>query len=59
MLETLFSSGVGDTLSVGKTLLIIAVALLCGLVISQVYIITHKKEGYAPSLTITLIMLPL
>ncbi len=58
MLETLFSSGVGDTLSVGKTLLIIAVALLCGLVISQVYIITHKKEGYAPSLTITLIMLP-
>ena len=58
MLETLFSSGVGETLSIGKTLLIIAAALLCGLAVSQVYIATHKKEGYSPSFTIALIMLP-
>lgn len=58
MLDTLFSSGVGETLSIGKTLLIIAAALIGGLVISRVYIATHKKQGYAPSFTIALIMLP-
>ncbi len=58
MLETLFSSGVGETLSISKTLLIIAAALVCGLAVSQVYIVTHKKEGYSPSFTIALIMLP-
>jgi hypothetical protein len=58
MLETLFSSGVGETLTIGKTLLIIAASLVCGLAISQVYIATHKKEGYSPSFPVTLIMLP-
>jgi hypothetical protein len=58
MLETLFSSGVGETLTVGKTLLIIAASLICGLAISQVYIVTHKKEGNNSSLPVTLIMLP-
>jgi hypothetical protein len=58
MLETLFSSGVGVTLSISKTLLIITAAMVCGLAISQVYIATHKEEGYSPSFTITLIMLP-
>jgi uncharacterized membrane protein YdfJ with MMPL/SSD domain len=32
--------------------------MVCGLAISQVYIATHKEEGYSPSFTITLIMLP-
>ena len=58
MLETLLSSGVSNTLSIGRTLLIIAAALGLGLVISRVYIATHKEEGYSPSFTITLIMLP-
>jgi len=58
MLETLLSSGVSDTLSIGRTLLIIAAALGLGLIISRVYIATHKEEGYSPSFTITLIMLP-
>ncbi len=58
MLETLLSSGVSDTLSIGSTLLIIAAALGLGLVISRVYIATHQEEGYSPSFTITLIMLP-
>jgi len=58
MLETLFTSGVGETLTIGKTLLIIAASLICGLAISQVYIFTHKKEGYSSSLPVTFIMLP-
>lgn len=58
MLETLFTSGVGETLTIGKTLLIIAASLICGLAISQVYIFTHKKEGNTSSLPVTLIMLP-
>ncbi len=58
MLETIFSSGVGETLSVGKTLFIVLSALLLGFIISQAYIITHKKEGFSPSFTVTLIMLP-
>ncbi len=58
MLENLFSSGVSETLSLGKTLLILVSALGLGLVISQVYIATHKKEGYISSFTVALIMLP-
>jgi len=58
MLEALLSSGISETLSLGRTLLIIAAALGLGLVISRVYIATHKKEGYSPSFTVTLIMLP-
>lgn len=58
MLETLFTSGIGETLTIGKTLLIIAASLICGLAISQVYIFTHKKEGYSSSLPVTFIMLP-
>jgi hypothetical protein len=58
MLENLFSSGVTETLSITKTLLIIFSALGIGFVISQVYIATHKKEGYVSSFPVTLIMLP-
>lgn len=58
MLDTLFTSGVGETLTISKTLLIILAALICGLAISQVYIFTHKKQAGVQSFTISLIMLP-
>jgi len=58
MFESLFSSGIAESLSIGKTLLVIGSALMLGLIISLIYIATHKKEGYAPSFPITLIMLP-
>jgi hypothetical protein len=58
MLDTLLASSVSDTLSLTKTLLILASALGIGFIISQVYITTHKKEGYIPSFPVTLIMLP-
>ena len=58
MLDTLLASTVSDTLSITKTLYILISALVLGLVISRAYIWTHKEEGYASSLPVTLIMLP-
>lgn len=58
MLETLFASHTSGTLSLSTTLLGVGVSLLLGLVISLVYMATHKQEGYTPSFPITLIMLP-
>jgi len=58
MFESIFSTGVGATLNIGKTLYIIVSALILGLTISRAYIATHKKEGYSPSFTVTLIMMP-
>lgn len=58
MLETLLSGTAGESLTFTNTLIIIAASIALGIAISLVYIKTHKKEGYAPSFTITLIMLP-
>lgn len=58
MLETLLSGTSGESLTFTNTLIIIAASIALGVIISLVYIKTHKKEGYAPSFTITLIMLP-
>ncbi len=59
MLESLFTTtGASETLTIGKILIVLASSLVLGLFISLVYIYTHKKEGYSPSFTITLIMLP-
>lgn len=59
MLETILSATAGESLTFINTLVIIVASIILGLVISLVYIKTHKKEGYAPSFTITLIMLPI
>lgn len=58
MFDTLFASGIAESLSVGKTLLILGAALALGLFISLIYMATHKKEGYSRSFPVTLIMLP-
>ncbi len=58
MLDTLFSTTIAEALTFGTTILIILSALALGLCISLVYMITHKKEEYAASFTVTLIMLP-
>lgn len=58
MLETILSSTAGESLTFMNTIIIIAASIILGVVISLVYIKTHKKEGYAPSFTVTLIMLP-
>lgn len=64
MLDSLISSltasgtSAAATLTIGHTLLVLGVALVLGLFISQVYIRTHQQEGYAQSFTVTMIMLP-
>lgn len=58
MLETIFTSVIDDTLSIGSMLGSLGAALVLGLLISLVYIKTHKGDGYSAGFTITLIMLP-
>ncbi len=58
MFDALFTSGIGETLTISKTLLILLAALVCGLAVSQLYIFTHKKEAGSQSFPISLIMLP-
>jgi hypothetical protein len=58
MLDALFTSGIGETLTISKTLLIVFSALVCGLAISQLYIFIHKKGAGSQSFSISLIMLP-
>ena len=54
----IFSSVAGDSLTLYSTLAILGSALIMGLLISLVYIYTHKESGYASSFATTLIMLP-
>lgn len=58
MLEKLMTSINSGTFTLNNVLIVIATAIVLGLVISLTYIKTHKKEGYVPSFTVTLIMLP-
>ena len=58
MLDTLFSSAVGDTLTLANTLVIIAASLALGMLISVTYMHTHKDHGYSSGFVVTLIMLP-
>ncbi len=58
MLETLFTTTVSETLTIGGTITILLSALALGLLISIVYMRTNKKEEYSQSFVITLIMLP-
>ena len=41
-----------------KALIVIGVSLLLSICLSLIYIFTHKKSGYAPSMPTTLIVLP-
>lgn len=59
MLDTLLnSSAVAETITLSGTLIIMGSAVGLGLLISLVYILTHKKETYSSGFTISLIMLP-
>lgn len=60
LINSLTASSVpaASSLTVGHTILVLIIALALGLFISQVYIRTHRQEGYAQSFTITMIMLP-
>lgn len=58
MLDTLFASTIGETLTLPGMLAGFGAALVLGLFISMVYLKTHKKEGFSSSFIITLVMLP-
>lgn len=58
MLKELISSGVSENFNIGTFIMVLLCALVLGFIISAVYIITHKSEGYVQSFPITLIMLP-
>ena len=58
MLETIISSTNGESFTLANALIVIVTSIVLGLIISLAYMYTHKKEGYDPGFTITLIMLP-
>jgi len=58
MLETLLSPTVGESLTLLNVISVLGASLILGILISIVYIKTHKEEGYTASFTVTLIMLP-
>lgn len=58
MLETIISSTNGESFTLANALIVIFSSIILGLIISMVYIQTHKKEGYSSSFPVTLIMLP-
>lgn len=51
------SSGL-STIKASEFILCVAAALIIGFLISVIYMITHKKEGFAQSYVLTIIMLP-
>ena len=57
-LETIFKSQVGATMTLPATLVIVASALILGLIMGLVYSASQKKAGRDASLAITLIMVP-
>ncbi len=59
MLDSIFTvTASGDTLTLPGVLLALGLSLVLGLVVSLVYIATHRAEGYSAGFTVTLIMLP-
>ena len=58
MLETIIESTNGESFTLINALIVIGASILLGFVISLAYMYTHKKDGYAPGFTLTLIMLP-
>lgn len=58
MLESLMTSINSGTFTLSNTLIVIGTSVILGLVISLTYIKTNKQNGYVPSFTVTLIMLP-
>lgn len=51
------SSGL-STIKPGEFFLCVGAALVIGFLISLIYILTHRKEGYSQSYVLTMIMLP-
>lgn len=53
----LFSSSVSETLTPVNVLIILGVSIGLGLIVSLIYMLTHKKDGYTAAFVVTLITL--
>ena len=58
MLDKFFSSALGSSLNIGSVLIIMAVALILGIVISVAYMLANRSKGHSQEFMITLVMLP-
>lgn len=58
MLDSLFYTTTEDSVTLTALLAAIGASLVLGLMISMVYLLTHKREGYSGSFIVTLVMLP-
>ena len=58
MLDSIFYTTTEDSVTLIALISAIGAALVLGLAISLVYMLTHKAEGYSGSFIITMIMLP-
>nr|MDD6334975.1 DUF4956 domain-containing protein [bacterium] len=58
MLDSLFASVMEDTITFSGTMKILLTALALGVIISLIYVFTHRKEGVSTGFAITLTMLP-
>ncbi len=52
------TSSAGTTTSVGDMIFALGLGVVMGFLISLVYILTHRKNGYSQSYVLTLLMLP-
>ena len=58
-MDTLFTSILGESITFPTLMAILGSALVLGLLVSLFYMFTHRKEGFAPSFAVTLVMLPM
>ena len=58
MFKSIFNEATSANLSVPDTILSIIVALVLGLVISIVYMISNRKNKFSPNFAVTLVILP-
>ena len=52
------SNSLLGTIKTGEFFLCVGTAILIGFLISIIYMLTHRKEGYSQSYVLTMIMLP-
>lgn len=57
-MDNLLASVISDSFTFKDVLIVLISSLVIGFAISILYIVTHKKTGYAPSFAVTIVMLP-
>lgn len=58
MIDAIFTSTIGDSLTLGSLLANLIGAAALGALIAGAYLFTHRKEGFGSNLLLTLVILP-